>query len=682
MICAVNPHKSSPNRARTRATAIVFALAAGLAGTTVGAPAQAAPAAPAATAVAKPTPPPTRGVVTGKVVGVKGAPLRNALVTALRFSDFGLPVDLSEEARVVARTDASGRFSLKQLTEPYVLRICSESGTGAGGGGHRAGTGECATEPAEKQFTPAYVGPDGITDSWLQQTRLFQPRAPRRAVGTVRVSPPAVLEGVFRGSANRTVYLLRSDNSIAEQVLTGRKGTYRFEVAPGRYRLEADRHEGLRTDSTVPGFRSKKLTLRAGRITQLNFRTRHAGTVRGQVTSGGQPVADQFLAILDADGDFAAGVATDGQGKYVVSSLEPGQYTIRTSASFSSYEAAAKTVTLTQKGAKTVDFALSQGSTLKFDAAGGIDAELRNSEGRVVKVYQGVPADEPGGEVVFKGLSAGTYELYVRRITEISDGPEQTDFPWKSQPVTIAANSTQDLNTIALSESTLNLTGTIPKGSQVKITAIPEDPWLRESHVDGDQTTPMALNWTEKANEDGTYVVRGIVPGTYTVAVTTAYEDSGNGPTSVGANVATTHATVTVTTSDTTESFTAPVGATVTGQLRYASNHRPVIAPIGYRVFDKGDQSWLFPTVSGPQKYGRGFRVQRLHAGTATGTILDLEALYGEHEDVLIPDSLVSSSRLAERAAPYWFKAKKKTFTLTAGQTVDLGFVNVVLKGR
>ena len=680
---------SYPPRQRSiRATTIFFAaLATGLAGSLAGAPAQASPTAAGAPHVqtaspSKPTPPPTKGVVTGRVVGVKGAPIRNALVTALRFSDFGLPVDLSEEARVVARTDASGRFTLKQLTEPYVVRVCSEAGSGGGGGGHRAGSGECAAEPAEKHFTPAYVGPDGVTDSWLQQTRFLQPRAPRRSIGTVRVNPTAVLQGVFRGSANRTVYLLRGDNSVAERTITGSKGTYRFEVAAGRYRVEADRHEGLRTDSTVPGYRSKKLTLRSGRTTTLNFRTRHAGTVRGVVTAAGKPVADQFLSILDANGGFAAGVVTNGKGKYVVSSLKPGTYTVHSSATFSPYEAASKTVTVPKKPAQRADLALSPGSTVRFSAPGAVDAELRNSEGRVVKIFQGDPADEPGDQVTFVGLSAGTYQLYVRRITEMSDDAEQTNFPWAQRTVNVAANSSQDLGSIALEKSTLNLTGTLPKGSQVKITAVPQDPWLRQSHIDGDQSTPMALNWTEKANADGTYVVRGIVPGTYTVAVTTAYEDNGKDPSTVGANIATTHSTVTVTEADTTADFTAPVGAIVKGQMRYKSNHRPVIAPIGYRVYDSGAKSWLFPTVSGPQRYGRGFSVERLHAGPATGTILDLEALYAEHEDVLIPNSLVSSARLAERGTPYWFKSAKRKLTLTAGQTVDIGFVDVVLKGR
>ena len=57
-----------------------------------------------------------------------------------------------------------------------------------------------------------------------------------------------------------------------------------------------------------------------------------------------------------------------------------------------------------------------------------------------------------------------------------------------------------------LDQPTLNLTGNLPKGAQVKLTAVPQDVWLRESHIDGDQATPMALNWTEQAKVDGQYL--------------------------------------------------------------------------------------------------------------------------------------------------------------------------------
>ena len=208
---------------------------------------------------------------------------------------------------------------------------------------------------------------------------------------------------------------------------------------------------------------------------------------------------------------------------------------------------------------------------------------------------------------------------------------------------------------------------------------MPEDSWLRPSYVDGDQATPMALNWTVQESA-GQYVVRGIVPGTYTAAVTTARRERDDKPSSTGANLAVTHTTVIVNGPAPTAAFTAPAGATVRGELRYDRGNRPVIAPFGFRVIDAGDQSWLFPTVSDTQKYGRPFKVERLHAGKAGGRLLDLEALYDEHPDVLIPDNLVSSAR-NETGTPYWFTARKQGITLTEGGTVDLGVIKIKIHG-
>ena len=273
-----------------------------------------------------------------------------------------------------------------------------------------------------------------------------------------------------------------------------------------------------------------------------------------------------------------------------------------------------------------------------------------------------------------------TYSLYVRRSAVPSDGPEQVEFPWTAsagrpgeqrQPV--------HLGPLLLSQPTMNLTGTLPKGGQVKLTAVPEDTWLRPSHVDGDQATPMAVNWTEQS-EGGAYTVRGIVPGTYAAAVTTARKERGDKPSTTGANLAATHSTVIVNGPTPTAAFTAPKGAKVRGDMRYDRSNRPVIAPFGFRVFDPGDQSWLFPTVSDKQKYGQPFRVERLHAGKAAGRLLDLEALYAEHPDVLIPDNLVSSAR-NELGTPYWFTARKQGITLTEGGTADVGVVELKIHG-
>ena len=168
----------------------------------------------------------------------------------------------------------------------------------------------------------------------------------------------------------------------------------------------------------------------------------------------------------------------------------------------------------------TADLAVEPGRSVSFSAAdivfpganGSVDAELRNADGRVLKVFQGNPASLPGGVVIFSGLPMSTYSLYVRRSAVPSDGPEQAEFPWVSQPVDLVTNLSQNF-ALVLSNPTMNLTGTLPKGGQVKLTAVPEDSWLRPSHIDGDQVTPMALNWTEQSG-GGAYAVRGMVPGT------------------------------------------------------------------------------------------------------------------------------------------------------------------------
>jgi protocatechuate 3,4-dioxygenase beta subunit len=631
----------------------------------------------------RPKPPPTKGTVTGQVTGPNGTPIANALVSGIRFSDLGLPVDVTEEKRVLARTNGSGRFTLKQLREPYLIRVCSESVSG-GGGGHRARrSGECDQE-SSKRFTPSYLGPDGNVNSWMRHTRFFHPQLPHRSLGRVVVQPPAVVTGTWKDGANRLLHLTRIDGSIAAQTITDGKGLYRFEVAPGPYRIEADRDEGLRTDSTVPGYLSKRLLLRAGRTTHVTFKTRHAGIIRGLVSTNGVALADQFLAILDKDGDFAAGVVTNEIGRYVVSSLKPGPYTVTTSYAGSAYVPKSQIVAVDKKAVATADLALDPGRSVSFSAAdvvfpganGSIDAELRNADGRVVKVFQGSP---PGGVVTFTGLPMSTYSLYVRRSTVPSDGPEQVDFPWASRAVDLVLSASVDYTPLLLDQPTMNLTGTLPKGGQVKLTAVPEDAWLRPSHVDGDQVTPMALNWTEQS-EGGAYTVRGIVPGAYAAAVTTARKERGDKPTTTGANLATTHSTVVVNGPAPTAALTAPKGAKVRGVMRYDRGNRPVIAPFGFRVFDPGDQSWLFPTVSDKQKYGKPFRVEMLHAGKAAGRLLDLEELYAEHPDVLIPDNLVSSAR-NEVGTPYWFTARKTGISLTEGGTVDVGVIKLKIHG-
>ena len=624
-----------------------------------------------------PIPAPTNGYVTGRVLAPNGRALAGVLLQGIRYSDLGPGINYFYEQPVLARTNADGRFRLRQLTERYLIRACDAP----------ADDVQCTEDPAGKRFTPSYVGPDGTTASWLQQTRFFSPLLPSRSIGTITVKPSAVLEGTFMGGADRTVRLLRRNDTVANRTRTDESGHFRFEVSPGRYRVEADRHEGLRTVATVPGFRSKLLKLTARHATTLDFATRPAAIVHGLISVDGEAAADQFLVFTDSKGRFAAGVVTDGEGRYTVESLRPGRYRLSTTSLFSPFVPQTLTVTASRRFPTRADLELSRGGLVSFsatdpDGSGVVDAELRDAAGRMVKMYEGDPANEPDGVVAFGGLAPGRYQLVIRRAVAFSD-TEQTDFPWTLRTVQIGGTENRALGAVRLDQPTINLTGSIPRESQVKFTTVPADKFLRESFIDGANATGIAANWTEQADRNGRYQSRGLVPGTYAVAVTARYLNPEGAPSDYAGNIAVTHHRVTVSGSlAPTADFTAPEGGIVTGKMRYASNHRPLIAPVGYEVLDRGDQSWLFPTVSSPQRYANGFRVDRLHRGRAVGHLLDLQALLEKSEETstAVPDTLLASAHTAEWGTPYWLQSRPRRIRILPGQITDVGWVSVKLR--
>jgi hypothetical protein len=190
----------------------------------------------------------------------------------------------------------------------------------------------------------------------------------------------------------------------------------------------------------------------------------------------------------------------------------------------------------------------------------------------------------------------------------------------------------------------------------------------------------MALNWTEQADADRRYVSRGLVPGRYTVQVTASLVNPPEGGSTYRGNVAATHHEVVVGTASTSASFRAPAGGIVRGALRYAGTKRALIAPVGYRVKDRGDRATLFPTVSSSdRRFGQRFRVDRLHSGPVKGRLLDASALRAQSEDsgVLVPDVLLDSAPIAEARTPYWLASPARKATVQAGKVTDLGVVKV-----
>lgn len=633
--------------------------------------------APRARRLAEPPQAPTRGHVTGRVLAPDGKPLAGMLVQAVRFNDLGPGIDFSEESAVLARTGVDGRFRLRQLRERYLVRVCDAA----------PGDEQCGSDAAPDRYAPTYAGPDGVSGSWVTQTRLFTPKLPTRSVPTLTMRRYATLTGTFTGGAARTVRLLRSNGTAAATARTDDHGRFRFRVLPGRYRVEADRHEGLKTVDTVPGFRSRLLTLRTGTPTTVRFRTKPAAVVSGVLSQSGRPLPDQLVVITDARGRWAAGVVTDEKGAWVVESLRPGRYRVGTSSAFSGYTPTSRQVRLSTARPARADLEPTAGGAVRLSVAdpagpGPVDVEIRTAAGLVAKIFQGNLGDEGDGTLTFGGLRPGRYEVYVRRaVSDPFSDTEQTDFPWAARSVRVADGQLVGLGRVTLDRPTINLRGSLPRGSEVKITAVPLDAFLRADYVDGPRVTSMALNWTELADRGGRYTSRGLVPGRYVVAVTTSLLNPEDGPSVYGGNVAATHHRLTVGATSMTAGFTAPVGAVAKGLLRYAGTRRPLIAPVGVTLSDRGARSTLFPTISTRQTYGRGYRVDRLHSGRVSGRLLDVVALRDQAEEngILVPDVLLGSAPIAEARTPYWLKARAVTGRVTSGRLTDLGTLGVTI---
>ncbi len=620
---------------------------------------------------------PTRGHVKGRVLAPNGRPLAGVLVQGVRFSDLGRGINFFNESPVLARTGTDGRFRLPQLRERYLVRVCDAAPDAL----------QCGGGDAPDRYAATYAGPDGVRSSWVTHTRMFKPRTPSRAVGTIKMRRYAVLRGTFTGGAQRSVRLLRANGTEAARTSTDAQGRYRFAVVPGRYRVEVDRHEGLRTASTVAGFRSKLLRLRAAAPTRLSFRTRPAAVVSGLVTEDGRPLPDELVVITDARGRWAAGAVTDENGRYVVESLRPGRYTVQNSSAFSGFVPLSRAVTLATGTPARADLEFSRGGAVELGAVdpgrlGEVAIEIRDADGFVVKSFRGRLEGEPIG---FSGLRDGRYDLYVRGALQDPDDhdAEVTEFPWTWRSVNIVAGTVVQLGDLRLDRATINLSGLLPRRAQVKITALPYDAFLRADYVQGPRVTSMALNWTEQADADRRYVSRGLVPGRYTVQVTASLVNPPTGGSTYRGNIAATHQEVQVGTASTSASFSAPAGGIVRGTLRYAGTKRALIAPVGYRVVGRGDRATLFPTVSSSdRRFGQRFRVDRLHAGPVTGRLLDATALREESEQngVLVPDVLLDSAPVAEPRTPYWLASRVRKATVQPGKVTNLGTVKVAVR--
>ena len=591
------------------------------------------PGASAATAAA---PAATRGWVTGTVQDRFGEPIKGALVSALN------PVEVPEAGALPDTTDrrdrtaADGSFRVRQAGPGYLVQICTPEPGAAYA---------CKEAVRGVAFMPTYVGPAGVTDSWVTQTSLFAPAATDRALGAITVKPQAYVAGRLTHASFQYVEVQRLNGTPAWHGETDADGDYQFAgLAPGRYRIAS----GGNGSGFLP-FLSPVFTLTAREHATVDGTLRHGANIHGVLTTHGEPVAfTDVLARLDGAG--VAAVTTNASGHYRINGLSPGSYEVGIlyeGTPFVQHGVAVEVPAATS----SVDAAISvhRGATLtvafREDGAAAKAArdELRDSHGRAVQGLR-----NQNGTATYTGLASGTYTVV---------GGSKTG--WAKRSFTVRAGKSYDGGVLRLWKQTLTLRGTTSPHAVVEAFSgnlcPPDGPYAGGS-----------FDRFDKADASGHYTITGLVPGRYMV-----------GADGWPADYAPRCVPDIRITADRTYDLVLPAGGSVHGRLVYAATGTPVILPLSYELF-YGPPSPTNPTGEHParsqthQNTGE-FSIIGLSSGTVEGALAreaDLDQINDPRYFVLYP---------FQDGTPYYLTSARSPVTVTEGADLDLGDIELTL---
>jgi protocatechuate 3,4-dioxygenase beta subunit len=204
-----------------------------------------------------------------------------------------------------------------------------------------------------------------------------------------------------------------------------------------------------------------------------------------------------------------------------IAGIAPGRYSVRMPENGSRESSQEGQVGLTQDGQDLSDW--------KGEALGSVKLTVRTAKDELLPKQLGVGLQdeqnrtvaysqvEATGEAKFQSLSAGKYGIRVfsedraYSVTKMSSGDAQA----AETTIKLKAGETQEW-TVWLAAGKTNIEGFVKRGGKaapgVMVVLIPKDP---EGHQD--------LFRRDESDLDGSFVLRGVIPGTYTVA---AIEDA------------------------------------------------------------------------------------------------------------------------------------------------------------
>jgi protocatechuate 3,4-dioxygenase beta subunit len=367
--------------------------------------------------------------VTGTVMTDGGAAVPDATVQATSASEMN--------GGSAAHTDASGSFTIEGLAPGHYT--FSAAKTGYASGTLRdvdiATSGPVRITLKNGGVITGHV--NGLTAQELEQTTVFA-------------------SGASSGGA-----LIGGGGSTAP-VDSG--GNFRIEGAPiGTVRVSA--RTGAMFAGSSKSAAPKTVELEPGGTAQVDIDFKSSTVIRGRVTRNGAAVPNAQLAFIPrgAKSQTTATTAADGDGRYELSGLDDGTYTVqamdmeRLNPFTTQYEVhgsgtfdiTIKTVTLRGRVVDAAD-------TRPLNEA---SVSLSPSTGQTIFGGRGAQTDA-GGNFVIENIAAGTYQITAdksgyghdaRQITIGDSAPEDVQFRLSpSDGITIHAVDTRDNSALAI----------------------------------------------------------------------------------------------------------------------------------------------------------------------------------------------------------------------------------------
>lgn len=579
---------------------------------------------------------PERGWVTGTVLGLDGEPVAGALVNVLEpreVPELGV-LDTQTDRRTWTGTD--GTFRVREGRTGYLVQVCEPL----------PGQRDVCKSPAEGvPHLITYVGPAGVTDSWVTQTGLFGVSGTERDLGTVEVQPQGSVSGRVRGIAGGWVKVMRLNDTMAFQGPADAEGDYRIRgLAPGQYYVAAG------GEGTLP-WRSQVIDVRAGQDTVVDGVVRRGAVLRGTLSSGGKPVGFTDVLIRKVGQGLVAATTTGPRGGFRVSGMTPGTYKVGVLYHGSDYVPHGVRVTVPETTSVVdVPVTLRRGATITVPtrpvdgtAPGRVRDELRNAQGHAIQGWR----NDGNGTLTYTGLPKGSYTVVAA-----------TDSHYAVRDVRVRRLRAHDLRPLRLEQRTLTLRGRTAPHAVVEA-------------MTGDQCPPDgparvgSFHEIEKADAEGRYVIRGLVPGTYMLG-----SDGAPG------NYAPRCISDVKIWSSRRVALPLEVGGTAQGRLVYESTGTPVITSLSYELSYPAGLA-TNPTSEHPARArtvratGR-FSLNGLPAGSVTGELAEsakTPPISGKYL-VIFP---------FQDGTPYFLSTERLPLEVAAGEHLALGDVPVTI---